>query len=138
MLSSGTIGSRAGRRAPHALVLTAAVAAAGGAGAVGTAVACHHHHHAGAALRVEHRRVAPGGTLVLRGKGFPHRVHVVLRVGRPHHRARRVGGARTGLRGTFVAPIAIERGAHRGRYVAVACHDRCRVRARIHFRIVRR
>lgn len=134
MLPSRTI-EPGGRRAPRVLVVASLVTAVGGAAAM-TALAAT---EGGApTLRVAHHRVPAGGTVLLRGQGFPRRAHVTLRVRRLHHHLQRVGEARTGLRGGFVAPIKIERGARRGRYVALACHRHCRVRAHVQFRIVRR
>jgi hypothetical protein len=83
-------------------------------------------------------RVAPGGTVVLHGRGFPANVHIVLRATPPGGRSARIGEARTGLRGGFVAPITIDPGAAAGAYEAAACHDRCRIKATVNFHVLRR
>ena len=82
-------------------------------------------------------RVAGGEVLLLRGRGFKADVHVTLLAGPTRPKAKRIGAARTGRRGGFVARVLIEADAAPGRYVAVACHDRCRSEATLSFRIVR-
>jgi len=78
-----------------------------------------------------------GTTLILRGAGFPRRADIVLRAGRPHAKAPRIGSARTGRLGSFRARIHIRWRTAPGVYVARACHDRCRVRATVRFRVLR-
>jgi hypothetical protein len=80
--------------------------------------------------------VQSGGTLTLAGRGFPGDVHVVLMAGPPHGEASRIGGAVTGRRGRFTATIRIRPGSRPGRFVALACHDSCAVKASASFRIV--
>jgi hypothetical protein len=75
--------------------------------------------------------------MVLHGRGFPHGAHIVLRAGRPHAVAARIGEARAGLRGTFDASVRIDADASPGVYVALACHDRCRQKASVRFRVLR-
>ena len=116
-------------------VLTGAVAAAA-ALALGAAPVAH--HEARPRLSAAPGRVAAGATVVLGGRGFPPDAHIVLRAGRPHAPAARIGAAHTGRRGTFSAPIRIDADAAPGIYVAVACHDRCRQRASVRFRVLRR
>jgi hypothetical protein len=80
--------------------------------------------------------VQPGDPVTLQGSGFPRNVHVALLAGPPHAQATRVGGAQTGRRGSFVATIHIRARADAGAFVALACHDACRVKASARFRIV--
>jgi len=80
--------------------------------------------------------VRPGEVLTLQGSGFPRDVHVALLAGPPHAEATRIGGARTGRRGRFVATIRIRERADPAALVALACHDGCRVKASVRFRIV--
>jgi len=88
-------------------------------------------------LTSEDTRVRGGEDLVLRGRGFEADVHVTLLAGPTRKKAKRIGAARTGRRGGFFARVAIEEGAEPGRYVAVACHDRCKAEATLSFRILR-
>ncbi|HMJ01711.1 MAG TPA: hypothetical protein VK506_02145 [Conexibacter sp.] len=87
-------------------------------------------------LTAEPLAVAPGATIVLRGRGFPRNADIVLRAGPPHSEAVRIGSARTGRRGAFTAPIRIRLRASPGRFVALACHEGCTVKASTAFRIV--
>jgi hypothetical protein len=80
--------------------------------------------------------VAPGTTLTLVGRGFPRNAHVTLLAGPPGGDRTRIGGADTGLRGRFTATIHIRPHAAAGRFVALACHAACSVRASARFRIV--
>jgi hypothetical protein len=89
-------------------------------------------------LTAEPVEVVPGGTLVLRGRGFPRNARVVLLAGPPRAEAERIGGAVTGRRGGFRAEIRIRLPSDAGRFVALACHDECRVKASARFRIVAR
>ena len=91
----------------------------------------------GPQLTVEPEAAAPGGTVVLRGRGFPRNAAIDLLAGPPHSEAQRIGGARTGRRGGFRATIQIRSQADAGRLVALACYDACRVKAGARFRIVR-
>jgi hypothetical protein len=131
MDSTSTGRSRATRRIAVCLGLIACTIAALAAGALAKRDALPHLH----ATPV---RVAPGGTVVLHGRGFPANAHIVLRATPPRGPSTRIGEAHSGLRGGFVAPIAIDAGAALGAYVAAACHDRCRVKATVHFRVVHR
>jgi hypothetical protein len=95
--------------------------------------------HAGArtpTLTVDPTAVRAGGTVTLTGTGFPSNVHVSLLAGPPHAEATRIGGASTGRRGRFVATIRIRPQSSAGALVALACHDACRVKASVRFRIV--
>jgi hypothetical protein len=130
MDSTSTGRSRAPRRIALALGLIACLIAAIAASAVA-------QRHAGPRLHATPARVAQGGTIVLHGRGFPANAHIVLRATPPGRRAHRIGEAQTGLRGGFVAPIAIDDDAAPGAYVAAACHDRCRVKATVGFRVLR-
>ena len=87
-------------------------------------------------LSADPRAVQPGATLTLEGSGFPRNAHIALLAGPPHAEASRIGGARTGSRGRFVATIHIREHADAGRLVALACVDACRVKASARFRIV--
>lgn len=80
--------------------------------------------------------VRSGGTLTLEGTGFPRNVHVALMARPAHGEATRIGGAETGRRGHFVATIHIRPHSAAGGFVALACHDGCRVKATARFRIV--
>lgn len=80
--------------------------------------------------------VQPGGTVTLAGRGFPPNADVALLAGPPRSEASRIGSARTGLRGRFTATIRIRPRAAAGRFVALACHDGCRLKASARFRIV--
>ena len=121
-------------RAPHrialilGLVACLVVALAASAGA---------RRHAGPRLHATPARIAQGATVVLHGRGFPANAHIVLRATPPVGKAKRIGEAHTGLRGGFVAPIAIDDDAAPGAYVVAACHDRCRVKATSKFRVLR-
>lgn len=90
---------------------------------------------AAAALTVDDARVPAGAVLVLRGGSFPRDAHIVLRAGRAGDETERIGRARTGRRGSFVAEVRIDADTPAGRYVAVACHDRCRTKASVQFRV---
>jgi hypothetical protein len=118
------------RRRALALGLLACAPATLGASAIAERSAGPHLHASPA-------RVERGGTVVLHGRGFPANVHVVLRATPPGKRSVRIGEAHTGRRGGFVAPVAIDARAALGRYVAAACHDRCRVKATVVFRVLR-
>jgi hypothetical protein len=80
--------------------------------------------------------VQAGDTVTLTGTGFPRNVHVNLLAGPPHAEATRIGGASTGQRGRFTATIRIRPHSSAGAFVALACHDACRVKASTRFRIV--
>ncbi len=123
------------RAARGALSATALVAVA--VGAVAVTAPAQPSHAAGATLAAEDARVPAGKVLVVRGRGFPHDAHVALRAGRAGGETARIGGAHTGRRGSFVAEIRIDPDAPAGRYVAVACHDHCRVKAAVPFRVQR-
>jgi hypothetical protein len=89
-------------------------------------------------LRARPAHVAPGATFVLHGHGFRRDAHVVLRAGRRRDaRLPRIGGADTGRRGSFSAPIDIDAHAAPGVYLAIACQRRCRVMATVRFRVLR-
>ncbi|HZV72792.1 MAG TPA: hypothetical protein VFF79_03665 [Conexibacter sp.] len=88
-------------------------------------------------LTAEPVAVRPGDALTLTGSGFPRNVHIALFAGPSDGRTTRIGGARTGRRGSFNATIHIRPGSAAGRFVAFACHDGCRVRASVRFRIAR-
>lgn len=87
-------------------------------------------------LTLESQAVAPGEALVLEGRGFPRNARIALLAGPPDGEAQRIGGAQTGRRGVFTATIRIREQADPGRFVALACHDACRVKASVRFRIV--
>jgi hypothetical protein len=87
------------------------------------------------ALEVRPRAAARGGRVVFYGSGFAPLVRVSLLAGPPASDAVRIGSARTDAEGGFVAPIAIERAVAPGRYVALACRHRCRVKATASFRV---
>jgi hypothetical protein len=87
-------------------------------------------------LTVDPTAVQPGETPTLEGNGFPSNVHVALFAGPPHDATTRIGGAQTGRRGHFVATIRIRPHSSAGTFVALACHDGCRVKASVRFRIV--
>jgi hypothetical protein len=89
-------------------------------------------------LTAEPSAVAAGSRLTLVGRGFPRNVHIALMAGPPQSEATRIGGATTGLRGRFSATIHIRPQASAGRFVALACHDGCRIKASTTFRIVAR
>lgn len=118
-------------RLPIAVVLLVSAAAA-----VGTAGARVAPPTAGPRLAAEPAQVRPGEMLVLRGHGFPRRADVTLLAGPPGSEAERIGGARTGRGGGFTATIRIRAQSSAGRYVVLACHDACVVKASAHFRIV--
>ncbi|HET6448616.1 MAG TPA: hypothetical protein VFG31_05855 [Conexibacter sp.] len=82
--------------------------------------------------------VQPGGTLTLEGSGFPGNVHVALMAKPPHGATTRIGGAETGRHGHFLATIHIRPQSSAGAFVALACHDDCRLKASARFRIVDR
>lgn len=129
MDSTSTGRSRAPRSIALALGLIVCAIAALAAGAVAK-------RHAAPRLHATPARVAPGGTVVLYGRGFPANAHIVLRATPPGGDSARIGEAHTGLRGGFVAPIEIDAGAAPGAYVAAACHDRCRLKATVQFRVL--
>jgi hypothetical protein len=87
-------------------------------------------------LTADPTAVQAGGTLTLQGTGFPRNVHVTLLAGPPNAEATRIGGASTGRRGRFTATIRIRPHSAAGAFVALACHDACRVKASTRFRIV--
>jgi hypothetical protein len=93
---------------------------------------------AGPQLTAKPVAAAPGQAVVLRGTGFPRNAPIELLAGPPRSEARSIGSARTGRRGGFVATIRIRSQADPGRLVALACHDACRVKAAVRFRIVAR
>ena len=80
--------------------------------------------------------VKPGEALRLEGRGFPRNAEIVLRAGPPDGETRRIGSARTGLKGRFTAEVQIRVKSDPGRLVAFACHDACRLKASAQFRIV--
>lgn len=124
---------RASLRSTTLVALVLAVAAAVSASHPGPSPA-----HAAARvpqLTATPASVRPGETVTLHGSGFPRNAHVALLAGPPHADATRIGGARTGLRGGFVATIHIRAHAAAGRVVALACLDGCRVKASARFRI---
>jgi hypothetical protein len=87
-------------------------------------------------LTADPTAVQAGGTMTLQGTGFPRNVHVTLLAGPPNADATRIGGASTGRRGRFTATIRIRPNSSAGAFVALACHDACRVKASTRFRIV--
>ncbi|HST41364.1 MAG TPA: hypothetical protein VLK58_17735 [Conexibacter sp.] len=87
------------------------------------------------ALAIRPGSALRGGRVVFYGSGFPPLVRVSLLAGPPASEAVRIGSARTNADGSFVAPIAIERAVTPGRYVALACRHRCRVKATAAFRV---
>jgi hypothetical protein len=88
-------------------------------------------------VTLEHIRVMPGETLVVHGRGFPDEMRVSLRIGRPDGSAERVGAARAGQNGRFVAHVSIDPEVSPGRYVIVACRNRCKLKASTGFRILK-
>lgn len=104
--------------------------------ASGGALAFAAPQSAGPKLAVESAHVQAGGTVVVHGNGFPRRADVVLLAAAPHVRAKQIGTARTGVHGGFVAPIRIDIHATPGVYVATACHDGCRLKASVRFRVL--
>jgi hypothetical protein len=130
MDSTSTGRSRASRRIALALGLVAGLVSVLAVGAVA-------QREVVPRLHATPGKVARGGTVVLHGRGFPANAHVVLRATAPGRESKRIGEAQTGLRGGFVAPVAIDDDAALGPYVAVACHDRCRVKATANFRVLR-
>ena len=80
--------------------------------------------------------VEPGATLSLEGRGFPPNTHIALLARPAHGEAVHIGGANSGRRGRFTATIHIRRHSDAGAFVALACVDACRVKARAAFRIV--
>lgn len=90
----------------------------------------------GPSLTAEPQATAPGDTLVLRGRGFPRNAQIELLAGPPGGDAQRIGGAQTGRRGVFTARIRIRPRSDAGRFVALACHDACRVKASARFSIL--
>lgn len=93
------------------------------------------HGVAGPVLLTDDARVTAGEALVVRGRGFPKNAHISLRAGRDGKGTSRIGSAETGRRGAFVARVRIDEDAHAGRYVAMACHDHCKVKATLHFHV---
>lgn len=87
-------------------------------------------------LTADSATVKPGETLTLTGRGFPRNAHLALLAGAPDGDAKRIGGAHTGQRGTFVAKIQIRARSSAGAFVARACFDACNVKASARFRIV--
>jgi hypothetical protein len=87
-------------------------------------------------LTADPAAVSAGATLTLQGTGFPRNAHVTLLAGPPNADATRIGGASTGRRGRFTATIRIRPHSSAGAFVALACHDACRVKASTRFRIV--
>jgi hypothetical protein len=87
-------------------------------------------------LTADRVAVEPGGTLTLEGTGFPRNAHLALMAGPPHGASTRIGGAETGKGGRFVATIHVRPHSSAGAFVALACHDSCRVKASARFRIV--
>jgi hypothetical protein len=90
------------------------------------------------ALEVRPRAAQRGGRVVFHGSGFAPFARVVLLAGLPQSMATRIGSARTDAEGRFVAPISIDREVRPGRYVALACRHRCRVKASASFRVLSR
>ena len=82
--------------------------------------------------------VEPGEAVVLRGHGFPRGARIALLAGPRQSEVERIGSAQTGRRGGFRASIQIREPSDGGRYVVLACHDRCRLMARAQFRVVSR
>jgi hypothetical protein len=109
--------------------------------AAAVAVAAPAPPEAGAAARTpqltaQPSAVAPGGALTLEGRGFPRNAHIALFARPPHGEAIRIGGARTGRAGRFSATIRIRKQADANTFVALACHDGCRVKASARFRVI--
>lgn len=114
------------------VVLLLSMSFAGGAGARPAASSAPRTPQ----LTADPTTVQAGGTLTLHGTGFPRNVRVTLLAGPPHSEAARIGGASTGRRGRFTATIRIRPHSSAGTFVALACHDACRVKASARFRIV--
>ncbi|HXE44158.1 MAG TPA: hypothetical protein VN635_03065 [Conexibacter sp.] len=123
-------------RLPRLLPAALAIAALGACAAVAAAGAASSARTA--QLTADRTTVRPGEQLELRGSGFPGNAHLTLLARSPHGPRARIGDAVTGSRGTFVATIRIRSRAAAGAVVALACHDACRVKASVGFRIVRR
>jgi hypothetical protein len=87
-------------------------------------------------LTPDRTAVKPGETLTLTGRGFPRNAHLALMAGAPNADAQRIGGAKTGSRGSFVAKIRIRARSSAGAFIARACFDACRVQASVRFRVV--
>ena len=117
--------------------LTGAVLVAGFTGAYAVAAPSVRLAENPAVLTTEDAHITAGETLVVRGSGFPRNAHIALRAGRDGRKTARIGGAETGRRGSFVAEIRIEDDAVRGDYVAIACQDRCRIKATLLFHVRR-
>jgi len=78
--------------------------------------------------------VHPGETLTLTGRGFAPGAGFALLV-RADGRTTRIGAARTGQRGSFVATIRVRTHAAAARFVVLACRNACRIQASARFRI---
>jgi hypothetical protein len=78
--------------------------------------------------------VHAGEALTLTGRGFPASVGLALLV-RVDGRTTRIGGARTGRGGGFLATIRVRPHASADRFVVLACRDACRLQASARFRI---
>lgn len=117
--------------------LTAVTLVVAAAGTFAVAAPAKPDQVVGVALTADDARVPAGEVLVLRGRSFPRDAHIVLRAGRAGDETERIGRARTGRRGSFVAEVRIDAETPAGRYVAVACHDRCRIKASVQFRVQR-
>jgi hypothetical protein len=87
-------------------------------------------------LTADRPAVPPGRSLTLHGTGFPRNTHVALLAGPPHGETARIGGALTGRRGSFSATIRIRPGSSPHVFMALACVERCHVKATARFRIV--
>lgn len=86
-------------------------------------------------LTVEPPVVAPGSSIVVKGRGFRHRARVTLYIGPPRSEGDRVGSAKTNRRGRFSKTLGLSAGAPDGRFVVLACQRACRVKATKSFTI---
>lgn len=117
------------------IAVAALVALTAFTGVVVAASAARRAQEAPPALEIRPRAADRGGRVVLYGSGFPPLARVSLLAGPPASEAVKIGSARTDADGAFVAPITIERAVEPGRYVALACRHRCRVKATANFRV---
>ena len=79
--------------------------------------------------------VPPGGSITVKGKGWPHNSRVTILIGVPNSEADKVMSLRTTARGRFKGTIRFRDSARQGRYVLLACRKQCAVKATAHFRI---
>ena len=88
-------------------------------------------------VSVAPKRLAPGETLRVTGRGWPARKRVGLLIGPPASEAFRVATVRAGRRGRFTRDVQISALARPGFYVLLACRKGCAQKRRATFRIVR-